>query len=226
MAVSRSFVTVAERPVEVLLIDSRQLVRAGMGRLLADAARLEVCASLADFDAAIRWARTHAPQLVVVSLPGDGVEVLDGVRKMRRQFAEIRLLIVTDESDLIVQERLLQAGVAGMLEAACSVAELYMAIDTVVRGDRYISDALAQKLAERRVPGRECTPFDDLTHRELQILLMVAGGHSAAAMARELCLTRKTVNSYRNRLLEKLQAATDVELMHLAMRHGLVSVPL
>ncbi len=226
MALLQSFVTAAEGPIEALLIDSRQLVRAGMGRLLADMAQVEVGASVADFDAAIRWARTHVPQLVLVSLPGDGVEVLDGVRKMRRQFADIRLLIVTDESDLLVQERLLQSGVTGMLEADCSVAELYTAIDTVIRGDRYISDALAQKLAERRVPGRVNTPFDQLTHRELQILLLVAAGHSTATMARELCLTRKTVNSYRNRLLEKLQADTDVELMHLAMRHGLVSTPL
>jgi two-component system, NarL family, invasion response regulator UvrY len=225
MAGSRSVAQTAHSPIEVLLVDSRQLVRAGIERVLADSGFLTVCAGVAGFDEAIRRARTHSPQLVVVNLPGATVDVLDGVRKMQRQFATVRMLILTEESDLIVQERLLQSGVAGVVNSNCPVEELYAAIGTVVAGERYVSGSLAQKLAERRMPGRKGTPFDGLTHRELQILLLVAAGRSAAAMARELCLTRKTVNSYRNRLLEKLQAGTDVELMHLALRHGLVRIP-
>ncbi len=68
------------------------------------------------------------------------------------------------------------------------------------------------------------TPFDQLTHRELQILLLVSEGKNTSAIARDLCLTQKTVNGYRNRLLEKLRAQTEVELMHLAARHGLVRI--
>jgi two-component system invasion response regulator UvrY len=115
--------------------------------------------------------------------------------------------------------------VAGVVSNTCSVDELYNAIDTVLDGQRYVSVSLAKKLAERRMPGREGTPFDQLTHRELQILLLVAAGRNAAVIARDLCLTQKTVNSYRNRLLEKLHANTEVELMYLALRYGLVNIP-
>lgn len=211
--------------VEVLLVDARQLARAGIERVLSDSGYLAVSGEAASCDDAIRLARQRTPRIILINLPGATVDVLDGVRKLHRQFPDIRLLVLTEESELIIQERLLQAGVAGCLSSYCSVDELFTAIDTLMRGERYISDSLARKLAERRLPGRESSPFDALTHRELQILMMVAEGKATTAIARNLCLTQKTVNGYRNRLMEKLQARTEVELMHLASRHGLVRIP-
>ena len=132
---------------------------------------------------------------------------------------------MADESELIIQERLLKAGVADCVSSLCSVEELYSAIETALKGERYLGDSPARKLAERRLPGHGGSPFDQLTHRELQIFLLVAEGKTTLAIAKELCLTRKTVNGYRNRVLEKLQLQTEVELMHLAIRHGLIRVP-
>lgn len=223
MAVSPSCAQVTES-IDILLVDARRLVRAGIERVLRDSGGLNVSASVASVDEAIRRARSQAPQVILVNLPGSTVDVLDGARKIQRQFSDIRLLVLTDDSDLIIQERLLQSGVAGVVSSGCSVDELYVAIETVFKGERYISDSLAKKLAERRIPGHQSTPFDQLTHRELQILLLVADGKNTATIARELCLTQKTVNSYRNRLLEKLDAKTEVQLMLLALRHGLVSI--
>jgi two-component system invasion response regulator UvrY len=225
MAGYRDTAQATDSPIDILLVDSRQLVRAGIERVLVDSGYLKVCASVSGFDEAIRRARIHTPQLVLVNLPGATVDLLDGARKMQRQFTALRMLVLIEPSDLILQERLLQTGVAGMVNSECPVDELYTAIDTVLGGERYVSDSLARELAQRHMPGRAGTPIDSLTHRELQILLLVAAGRPAAAIARELCLTRKTVNSYRNRLLEKLQAGTDVELMHLALRYGLVRIP-
>jgi two-component system invasion response regulator UvrY len=224
MLVSRPFVQTEHSTVNILLVDSRRLVRTGIQRVLSDSGYLTVSGEASSCDEAIRLARKQQPQVVLVNLPGTTVDVLDGVHKMRRQFPEIRVLVLSDESDLIIQERLLQAGVAGCLSSSCSVEELFAALEAVLRGERYISDSLAQKLAERRLPGNARTPFDQLTHRELQILLLVANGKNTPAIARELCLTQKTVNGYRNRLLEKLRAKTEVELMHLAARHGLVRI--
>ncbi len=211
--------------VDILLVDSRRLVRLGIERVLNDSGSFTVSAGVAGFDEAIRLARSQAPRIMLVNLPGLAVELLDGARKIQRQFTEISLVVLADEADFIVQERLLRSGVAGIVNSAGSVEELYSALESVARGGRFISDTLAQKLAERRLPGGQISPFDCLTHRELQILLLVASGKNAAGIARDLCLTQKTVNSYRNRLLEKLQAKTEVELMHLALQHGLVTIP-
>ena len=224
MLVSGPLVQADQCPVEILLVDSRRLVRAGIVRVLSDSGFLVVSGEASSCDEAIRLARKQPPQLVLVNLPGSTVDVLDGVRKMRRQFPDIGVLVLSDETDLIIQERLLQAGIAGCLSSSCSVEELFGALDEVLRGERYVSDSLARKLAERRLPGNGKTPFDQLTHRELQILLLVSEGKNTSAIARDLCLTQKTVNGYRNRLLEKLRAKTEVELMHLAARHGLVRI--
>jgi two-component system invasion response regulator UvrY len=224
MLVSGPLVQADQCPVEILLVDSRRLVRAGIVRVLSDSGFLVVSGQASSCDEAIRLARKQPPQLVLVNLPGSTVDMLDGVRKMHRQFPDIGVLVLSDESDLIIQERLLQAGIAGCLSSSCSVEELFGALDAVLRGERYISDSLARKLAERRLPGNGKTPFDQLTHRELQILLLVSEGKNTSAIARDLCLTQKTVNGYRNRLLEKLRAKTEVELMHLAARHGLVRI--
>ena len=224
MLVSGPLVQADQCPVEILLVDSRRLVRAGIVRVLSDSGFLVVSSEASSCDEAIRLARKQPPQLVLVNLPGSTVDMLDGVRKMHRQFPDIGVLVLSDESDLIIQERLLQAGIAGCLSSSCSVEELFAALDAVLKGERYISDSLARKLAERRLPGNGKTPFDQLTHRELQILLLVSEGKNTSAIARDLCLTQKTVNGYRNRLLEKLRAKTEVELMHLAARHGLVRI--
>ena len=224
MLVSGPLVQADQCPVEILLVDSRRLVRAGIVRVLSDSGFLVVSSEASSCDEASRLARKQPPQLVLVNLPSSTVDMLDGVRKMHRQFPDIGVLVLSDESDLIIQERLLQAGIAGCLSSSCSVEELFAALDAVLKGERYISDSLARKLAERRLPGNGKTPFDQLTHRELQILLLVSEGKNTSAIARDLCLTQKTVNGYRNRLLEKLRAQTEVELMHLAARHGLVRI--
>jgi len=214
-----------DNPADVLLVDSRQLVRAGIERVLSDSGQLTVSDVASNCDEAIRLARRQRPQIIMINLPGSGVEVLDGASKIRRQFPDIPVLVLAEESDLIIQERLLQAGVAGCVSSLCSVEELFAAIETVLKDERYISDSLAWRLAERRLPGHEASPFDRLTHRELQIFLLVAEGKNTSAIAKELCLSRKTVNGYRNRVLQKLHMQTEVELMHLAIRHGLVRVP-
>ena len=225
MAVSVPQTCSLSTPIDVLLVDARRLVRSGIERLLQDSGRLRVLEGVASFDAAIRLARGRPPQVMLVNLPDAAVDVLDGVGKVQRQFPGIKLLVLSDGRDMIVQERLLQSGVAGIVSNRCEVEELFLAIDTVASGERYISTVLAQRLAERRMPGAAQTPFDGLTHRELQILLLVAEGRGMSVIARDLCLTQKTVNNYRNRLLEKLGATTEVELMHLAAQYGLVTIP-
>jgi two-component system invasion response regulator UvrY len=210
--------------VELLLVDNRQLVRAGIQRVLEDAGYPIFSGEAASCGEALRLICGRQPGIVLVNLHASAIDVLDGVRNIRRQMPSVRVLVLTEESDLIVLERLLQTGVSGCICSRCSVEEMLAAIEAVLGGEQYVSEVLAQKLSERRLLENGNSVFDHLTHRELQILLLLAQGKKTSVIARDLCLTRKTVNGHRNRLLEKLHAETDVELMHIAARHGLVSV--
>ncbi len=225
MPVPRPSVRPDQEAVSILLVERRPLIRQGIQRLLEDSGHVTVLGDAVDCDEAIRLARRQRPRVIVINLNGSAVSVLDGARKLGRQFADIAVLVISPQADLVIQERLLQSGVAGCIDSRCSLDDLLEAIDRVSRGQRYLSDELAQKLAARRLPGAERPLFDDLTHRELQILLLVAEGRNTAQIARELCLTQKTVNTYRNRLLDKLDVGTEVGLLHLALRHGLVQGP-
>ncbi len=213
------------KPFKILLVESRQLVRAGIERVLSDSGYLTVSDEAVNCDEAIRLTKREQPQIIMISLPGSGVYALDGARKLRRQFPAIGVLVLADESNLIILQRLLNSGVAACVSSRCSVDELLIAIETVLKGERYVSDSLARRLAERHLPGQESSPFGELTQRELQILLLVVDGKSTATIARELCLTQKTVNSYRNRLLAKFNVDTGVKLVHLAVAHGLITLP-
>jgi two-component system invasion response regulator UvrY len=207
-----------------MVVEARQLVRAGIERVLNESERVSTCVGVTGFDEAVRHARQRSPRFILASLSGAAVDVLDGVRKILRQFPEIDVLVLSGAADAVVLERLLHWGVAGVVDSDCPVDEFHAAIATVMSGKRYISDSLARELAQRRASGRGVTPFDALTHRELQILLLVVEGRKTSDIASQLCLTVKTVNRYRNRLLDKLRLRTEVALLHFALGHGLISV--
>jgi two-component system invasion response regulator UvrY len=119
-------------------------------------------------------------------------------------------------------KRLLEAGAMGYLTKGCDVDEMIYAIQRVVRGERYIASDIAQQLALGMLPGAEESPFDVLSQREMQILLMITQGQRSQTISEKLCLSPKTVSTYKSRLQEKLHVKNDVELVRLAIRHGML----
>ena len=222
MAVIKPASQLQQDRISILLVENRQLLRAGLQRVLEDETNLCVTAGVANLDEAIRITRQQPPDIIIANVHSAITSLLDGARKLRRQYPKVHLLVIAHEQDLIIPDRLLQSGIAGCIDNRCSIEELLAAVDALSRGGRYVSDNMAQRLAALRVESGKTLPFAELTHRELQILLLVAEGRNTLAIARELCLTQKTVNTYKNRMLDKLGVDTDVGLVHLAVRHGLV----
>ncbi len=118
--------------------------------------------------------------------------------------------------------KLLQAGAAGYITKGSDIEEMLHAIRTVNAGGRYINPEIAQQLALKHLSDEGASPFDSLSEREMQVMLMITSGQKVPHIAKKLCLSPKTVNSYRYRLFEKLSVGSDVELTHLAMRHGIL----
>lgn len=208
--------------VRVLLVDDHELVRTGIRRLLDDFDDIEVIGEADSGEAAIELVRQHNPQVVLMDVNMPGIGGLEATRKLIQIAPETKVIVVTIHLDEPFPTRLLEAGASGYLTKGCAVAEIVDAIRQVSKGKRFIGSDVAQQLALTMLPGSDKSPFDALSQRELQVMLMVTQGQKIQEIADKLCLSPKTVSTYRYRLFEKLDVKSDVELTHLAMRHGMI----
>ena len=210
--------------ITVLLVDDHDLVRAGIRRMLDDVEGIQVVAEARSGEEAVRLGRELKPRpnviLMDVKMPGIGG--FEATRKLLRIDPDYKVLIVTICDNDLYPARLLQVGAAGYLTKGSSMNEMIQAVRAVHSGQRYISPEIASRLAFRHVTDTDDSPFESLSERELQVMLMITKGTKVQDIADQLCLSPKTVNSYRYRIFEKLDITNDVELTLLAIRHGLV----
>ncbi len=208
--------------IKVLLVDDHELVRLGIKRLLQDINGMKVVGEVSSGEEAIRLAKELLPDVVLMDVQMPGIGGLEATRKMIRHNPDLKILALTVCDDEPYPSRLLQAGAAGYITKGCDPDEMIRAIRTVHSGQRYISSEIAQQLALKRFAKDEDSPLDILSERELQIMLMITSGQKVQEISEKLCLSPKTVNSYRYRIFEKLTINSDVELTLLAIRIGLV----
>lgn len=208
--------------IRVLLVDDHELVRTGIKRILDDTRGISVIAEASTGEEAIRQVREHKPDVVLMDVNMPGIGGLEATRKIIQSYPDLRVIVVTIHVDEPYPTRLLEAGASGYLTKGCAVDEIVTAIRVVHQGERYIGADIARQLALSMLPGGERSPFDKLSQREMQVMLMVTQGHNIQDISDKLCLSPKTVSTYRYRLYEKLGVDNDVELTHLAMRHGMI----
>jgi two-component system, NarL family, invasion response regulator UvrY len=208
--------------IRVLLVDDHHLVRAGIRRILNDVPGIGVVGEADCGEEALRLAREDLPDVVLMDVSMPGIGGLEATRRLRRLYPSLRIIVLTVHTGGPYPTRLLDAGAAGYLTKGCGVEEIANAIREVHSGRRYIGADIARELALSLLPGSEKSPFDRLSHRELQVMLMVTHGQGVQEISEQLCLSPKTVSTYRYRLYEKLGVGNDVELTRLAMRHGIV----
>lgn len=204
------------------MVDDHDLVRIGIKRLLQDISGIKVIGEASTGEDAIRIAKELIPDVVLMDVQMPGIGGLEATRKMIRHNPDIKILALTVCDDEPYPSRLLQAGAAGYITKGCDAEEMIRAIRTIHSGQRYISSEIAQQLALKRFTKAEESPLDILSERELQIMLMITSGQKVQEISDKLCLSPKTVNSYRYRIFEKLGINSDVELTLLAIRLGLI----
>lgn len=208
--------------ISVLLVDDHDLVRAGIKRILDDATGIKVIGEAATGEDAVKLARKARPNVVLMDIKMPGIGGFEATRKLLRVDADIKVLVLTICDNDLYPARLLQAGAAGYITKGISTDEMVRAIRTVHAGQRYISADTANRLAFRHVNDKEISPFELLSERELQVMMMITRAVSVQEIATGLCLSSKTVNSYRYRIFAKLNIQNDVELTLLAIRHGVI----
>lgn len=208
--------------IKVLLVDDHDLVRIGIRRLLSDVNGIKVIGEAKSGEEAVKTTRELKPHVILMDVKMPGIGGLEATRKILRMDSDVKVIAVTVYGEEPFPSRLLQAGAAGYITKGSSLDEMVQAIRTVYSGQRYLSPEVAQQLALKHLTDKDESPFDSLSERELQVMIMITNGHKVQEISDKLCLSPKTVNSYRYRLFEKLNVNSDVELTHLAIRHGML----
>lgn len=208
--------------IKVLLVDDHDLVRLGIKSLLAGVAEIAVVGETNSGEQAIEEARALKPDVIMMDVKMPGIGGLEATRRILLHNPAAKVLVVTACGDEPYPSMVLNAGALGYITKTTGIEEMVQAIKSVYQGKRYISSEVAQQLMIKHLNGAEQSPFESLSEREMQVLIMIASGQKATDIADQLFLSPKTVNSYRYRLFEKLGVDSDVELTHLAIRHHLV----
>jgi two-component system invasion response regulator UvrY len=211
--------------IKILIVDDHALVRMGIRRLLDDLPDMEVLAEAESGELALQLVKTHPPDVLLLDMKMPGMDGWEVTRRLKKSNPEIKIIVLSALSIEPFPARVLQLGAMGYLTKESSMDEMVLAIRKVAQGERYVSTEIAQKMAINSLKTVEETPFDRLSEREMQVMLMLARGLTVQTIAKSLFLSSKTVNGYRYRMFDKLGIKNDVELIYLAMKHRVIEQP-
>lgn len=206
----------------VLIADDHELVRTGIRRLIEDLG-CEVVGEAATGEQTVDRVRELQPDIAFIDIQMPGIGGLEASQRVRRFVPGCRVVILTAHSEGPLPRALLETGVAGFLTKGCTLEEMQEAITRVAAGERYVSQEVAQRLALDAVAGGEVNPFDRLTARELQVALMLVSGETNRDISDALRLSPKTVTTYRQRILARLDVRTLADLLRLAIQYNLTA---
>jgi len=213
--------------IRVLVVDDHELVRSGITRMLADNPDIDVIGQASSGEDAIDFVRKQRPDIVLMDIRMPGIGGLEATRRILRIDDSIRVIVVTACADDPYPTRVMQSGASAYITKGADIQEMVRAIRQAHSGQRYISPEIAQKMALKQISGDtgdngELALFERLSEREMQIAMMVVDCQKVQDISDKLCLSPKTVNSYRYRIFEKLEISSDVELALMAVRLGLL----
>ena len=208
--------------IRVLLVDDHKLIRTGIRLILEDTPDVRVVGEADSGETALAMSRDLKPDVVLMDVSMPGIGGLEATRKLLATQPDVKVIVVSVHATEPFPMRLMEAGAQGYLTKDCAAGEIIKAVRQVDAGQRYITSVIAQQLALSAVEGTHGSPFEQLSQRETQVMLMITGGESPQSIADKLHLSPKTVSTYRTRLFQKLGVANAVELTRLALRYGII----
>lgn len=208
--------------IKILIADDHALIRQGLRKVFDAEKDLRVAGEAAHAAEVLDvLSRTKVDLLLLdINMPGrSGIELL---QDLRRRFPKVKTLMLSMHPEENVAMRAIKAGAAGFVSKNATPEELLKAIHKVAAGRRYVSQMLADRLAEEIGKPAHARPHESLSEREFEVLCLFGRGRTVSEIARHLSLSVPTITTYRSRILQKMNMKTTAELIHYAIRHGLV----
>ena len=206
------------RTIRVVIADDHSVVRRGLRQAPRRRRRLRRGRRGLDLDSARRYVRGHHPDVLVLDLNMPGGSSLDGIPEIRAECPGTQIVVLTMQDEPAYARHALGAGALGYVLKEAAEAELVEAIRRAAAGDTYLNPRLGARVAAEPPPG----PPDGLSEREVEVLRLIALGHTNGEIAEQLYLSVRTVETHRAHIQQKLRLGTRSELVRYALDHGLV----
>ncbi len=211
--------------IKVLLADDHSIVRAGLRRIVEESGDMVVVAEAADGHEAIQQVHETMPDVAVIDISMPGMDGLEVVSQFHSYYPKLPILILTMHEEEQYVVRAIGAGAMGYITKRSAPEQLVKAIRKVHAGRRYLTEEAAESLALRAASrARGNSLLDTLSNREMQVLRSLALGKTTREIAEAYHISIKTVDTYRLRLLQKLNLRNNAELTRFAIQNGLVEL--
>ena len=212
----------------ILLTEDHKILREGLKALLSVDPDIEVVGEAEDGRMAIKYADMYSPDLVLMDLSMPKTGGLEAIREIKRTQPIIKILVLTVHDSEEYVQAALQAGADGYVLKDADRQELLSAIKHVLNGKRYLSPGISEKIIEGYLSSgggtlKTKTAWDGLTHREKEILKLIAEGYQNKNIADYLCISLKTVEKHRANLMKKLDIHNTAHLTAYAMEKGMIT---
>ena len=204
-------------PIRLVIADDHAVVRSGLRLLLEAEEGMTVVAEAGEIDTAKRMVAAHRPDVLVLDLNMPGAPSLPAIPDLAERTA---VVVLTMQNDPAFARQALQAGARGYVLKEAADAELVQAVHAAAEGRTYLNPELGARLAA--APPEPAGPPDDLTDREVEILRLIALGHTNAEIGKQLYLSVRTVESHRAHIQQKIRRTTRAELVRYALDHELI----
>ncbi|MGN6373135.1 MAG: response regulator [Solirubrobacteraceae bacterium] len=209
----------APATIRIVLADDHTVVRSGLQMLLDNEPDFEVVAQAGDIDSARRYVHGHHPRVLVLDLNMAGELSIESIPQIREQSPETQIVVLTMQTEPAFAREALAAGALGYVLKDAAEHELVDAVRNAAAGESYLNPRLGARIASEPPPG----PPDDLSQREVEVLTLIARGHTNTEIAEQLYLSVRTVETHRSHIQQKLRLTTRSELVGYAIERGLIS---
>lgn len=210
--------------INILVIDDHTLVRAGLCRLLDNEEDIKVVGQTGTGQQGVELCQELKPDVVLLDYSLPDIDGLETTQKIVSLHMDTRILILTMHASEEYATRLIRAGASGFVVKAASTDELLLGIRKVARKGVYVSPAILEKMVGRLSHQEGESPESVLSNREMQVLVRLARGKTTREVSEELSLSLSTVETYRSRILEKLNLRNNSDLTRFAIRRGLIDL--
>ena len=208
--------------IRIAIVDDHALVRAGLRKYLAEQVDFKVVAEAANGSEALDIVRGGEVDVLVLDLSMPVQSGVDALAAIRARAPELPVLILSGFPEAHYAATLLKQGASGYLNKECEPEEIVSAIHTLARGRRYITPRVAELIADQLGDKSNLALHETLSEREFQVFLRLAKGETVGAISDSLCLSVKTVSTYRTRVMEKMKLESNSDLTYYALKSGLI----